>query len=765
MTPTLRQRPNATLRLPRTTALLVVLGSVLMGLIPMGGAQAAPSKRSAGNVEARRAQDTQDEAAESAVQINSISPWVDSEGEFQIRFTVASSIPADAELTYTIHQPLRSTATRPLNEVLDNVIDGGSPGKVLQAPVTAPLSEFGSSTGESLLSIPVRSRSSSDRTRAFLPTAGIHPVSIIITSANGPELWSTVVFLNHLPRDLGTDDESIKPVATSLVVPVSTSPALVSGSPRFSVSDVSQLNAVTNLLSSVPTAPLKVLLRGDVIAGLDKMDTNWANDTLDSLKKAFNDSQDSSEPDSTTTTTTLPTDTTAPGDTTVPSDTTVPENSSEPGGSDDVGVTKDSTGPVLVAAPFVGSDTESIVKAQGGDVLREQLDLGISTAKKLSTRPLLGGSWLMDDHLGPSSAPEVEALGFTSAVVSSTQVTSEDRRPGHVTRLAPMRVAGTKSLRVAVYDDTLSAHLANEAVPPATRAHDVLTSLVADWFDNQSSRDQVPDPTAVLVIQPTVSPMTVAALSAALRGNGPIRNATTDDLLSPLPAGTVDNNDHTVALHSPASRSGMGQLLSDFNQTGQLISSFSSAAADEPLLETWRIRNAETLDASLNTNDATAIHDKIRSQIAKKGSQVVPPPSRRVVLASRDTTIPLRFKNELPYEVKLILYARSPRIGTPDGEPIPITLRPGDNRIDLPVVVRAPGESLLRLRLTTPDGAMAVAAFDIPVQSTAISGVGAALSVVSILFLLLWWVGTFRRNRRANARADTAHPSTVADRH
>lgn len=764
MTPTLRQWPSATPRLPRRTALLIVVGSMLIGLIPMGGAQAAPSVQSAqapgsaGNSATRRTQDTQGETTESAVQINSISPWVDSEGEFQIRFTVAASVPADAELTYTIHQPLHPTSTRPLHEVLDNVIDGGSPGKVLQAPVTAPLSEFGSSSGESLLSIPVRSRSSSDRTRAFLPLAGIHPVSIIITSANGPELWSTVVFLNHLPRDLGTDDNSMNPIATSMVVPVQTSPALVSGKPRFNVKDVSQLNAATNLLSSVPTAPLKVLLRGDVIAGLNMMDTNWANDTLDKFKKAFNDSPGSAVPDSTTTTT-------QPTDTTVPGDTTVPENSTDPGGSGDEGPAKDSTGPVLVAAPFVASDTESIVKAQGGNVLREQLDLGIATAKKLSTRPLLTASWLMDDHLGPSSASEVEALGFTSAVVSSTQVTPEDRRPGHVTRLAPMRVAGTKSLRVAVYDDTLSAHLTNGAVPPATRAHDVLTSLVADWLDNRSSGDRVSDPTAVLVIQPTVSPMTVAALSAAILGNGPIRTATTEDLLSPTPAANVDSTEHTVALRSPASRSGMGQLISDFNQTGQLISSFSSAAADEPLLETWRIRNAETLDASLNASDAKAIHNKIRSQIAKKGSQVVPPPSRRVLLASRDTTIPLRFKNELPYEIKLTLYARSPRIGTPDDESIPITLRPGDNRIDLPVVVRAPGESLLRLRLTTPDGAMAIAAFDIPVQSTAISGVGAVLSVVSILFLLLWWVGTFRRNRRANARAETTHPSTVMDQH
>ncbi len=84
-----------------------------------------------------------------------------------------------------------------------------------------------------------------------------------------------------------------------------------------------------------------------------------------------------------------------------------------------------------------------------------------------------------------------------------------------------------------------------------------------------------------------------------------------------------------------------------------------------------------------------------------------------------------------------------------------IVIVPGDNIVvDVPVTVRASGQTLLRLSLESPDGSIPVGSVDVPVRSTAISGVGAALSIISVLFLIGWWFRTHRRKRREERDGD-----------
>jgi len=131
------------------------------------------------------------------------------------------------------------------------------------------------------------------------------------------------------------------------------------------------------------------------------------------------------------------------------------------------------------------------------------------------------------------------------------------------------------------------------------------------------------------------------------------------------------------------------------------------------------------------------------------------------VVTSEQTTIPLRFRNGLDFDVELVLTTRSPRLEFEHGRSRTIVLHPGENRVDLPVTVRAPGESLLRIELSSPVPGIELDGPDVPVRSTAISGVGAALSIVSVLFLVGWWVHTHRRRRRDSAKLSGVHPSGV----
>ncbi|HEY6533633.1 MAG TPA: hypothetical protein VIY72_15095, partial [Acidimicrobiales bacterium] len=62
---------------------------------------------------------------------------------------------------------------------------------------------------------------------------------------------------------------------------------------------------------------------------------------------------------------------------------------------------------------------------------------------------------------------------------------------------------------------------------------------------------------------------------------------------------------------------------------------------------------------------------------------------------------------------------------------------------------RASGAFPLDVTISSANGALPVATTEYTVRSTAISGIGLALSIGAGLFLLVWWARHFRTARRA----------------
>lgn len=673
------------------------------------------------------------------VTITAVTPWVDSEGEFQLRFEVAGDVPDDAQLTYTIHQALSAGPRQSLRDAVTGVVLGGQAGRILQVPVTEPLSHFGTTDGGFLLSIPVRSRSSTDRTRAFLPNAGVHPISMVLTTADGPELWSTIVFLNHLPRDFDRDSTASSGITVGLVTPVRTSPVFASGTPEFDVHDRGELNSLRNLLRGAPSTPLRLALNADVLAGLTDSDETWAQDVLTDIETALGRgaTRESDRPDD---------------------DGDDPSSTESGTDTESDGVQGPGDGSELIVGPFTRTDTNGIVRAGGRGVLRELVSLGRSVGGVTSTNSSVDSAWVLDDHVGTESLDAIESMGFTELVVSPDRFEPDPRDAYATPSPPPVDPGGSTSIRAVAYDDLLSSILTNDLIAPVNRSHDVLTVLMADWFELDTRRNAPEPASSVILVGPTVDPITASALGAALDGTGPLRSPPSGSLLAHVDDPDADDV-LTVSLTRPATTDGVGSTITGFSETSGHISAFASAAPLEPLLETWRFRNAQSLSLGLGRAQVSSIQGSVMTEISGLIDSIAAPTSRRLVLGARDTTIPLRFRNGLPYEVSLILHARSPRLEMVDGETTRIELQPGDNVIDLPVIVRAPGESLLRINVTTPTGDLPIAAVDLPVRSTAISGVGAALSILSIGFLVMWWGRTFMSRRRDKARDASTHPS------
>lgn len=639
------------------------------------------------------------ERSEPVLEIASVSPWVAPDGEFQVRFDPSTAVPADAQLTVTIHQPLSVGDDDGLRVQLQEVIDGGTSGRVLQTPVTVPLRDLGDPTTGATLTIPVRA-TRGDRDRVFLPNPGIHPVDLVLTRPDGPELWSETVYLNHLPEE---DDEAEGPgpVRVTLVLPVASGPAVsTDGTGMFGVEDQTQLTAVGSLLDTLPDAPLTLSVRPNTLDGLARTEEPWAQDLLGALRTGRRAN-------------------------------------------------------VVTQLPYAEVDTGALVASGARGELERQIVIGAGTVADRIARTPVAATWLGDDTLSDEVLPLLAGTGVDSVLVPAEALQLPDDVTEDAAMTSPVALAGVEGVHALAYDDVVSQRLADAATDPAVRSHEGVTLMMANWFTAAEDASAGPLATAVL-LSPSTDPAVLESLEATLRSGGPLL---ADPDAGPLP--TLDEDAPTVSLR-PRTTPDLAPAVAATNETRRQISAYRSMTGDaDPDTELWDELTNESMASTLDAGERAQLHAAVRSGIADKVARIEPPRSRRVVVTSTDTVIPLRFRNDLPFDVRLVMRARSPRLEI-DEPTTEIVLAPGENRVDLPVSVQAPGESLLRIDLTSPDGGITIPGPAVPVRSTAISGVGAALSIVSILFLCAWWFRTMRRHRRDRARRTGSHPAAEA---
>lgn len=669
-------------------AALVLTAMVGVGSVPneQVGAQPAPGTGT-------------DRPAE-LVDVASVSPWVEPDGDFEVRFGPSPAVPDGALLTVTIHESIDPRRGSVRDELLE-VLDGAAPGRILQAPITVPFADLSNGGDDPAFRLPIRARSANSE-RILLPNPGVHPVELVLTGPDGPELWRHLVFLNRLPtvREGDVSLVSSDPLPVNLFLPLDSEPPFrPSGSVDIDLDDRSRLSAGGELLRAVPEAPLWIAARPNTLDGLEALQAPWAERVLDSLR------------------------------------------------------TEALAGRALLM-PYAQIDTAGVLATGRRDVFDRQLLVGADrTIGQFGDEPARG-VWALDRTLSDTSLPVLSSLGIDTLFVhrSDLAIGPEPSTDDAVTE--PFRVAAGEPIRALAFDEEVSARLNDPGADPAIRAHEATTLLMSNWFDGVRLGRQGLRAAAV-VIQPGTDPESLRELTAALTTSGPLRPG----LQQPLP--DTPAGELPVIPLAPRSVPDQGPVVDAVVATSQRLTAWSSITSDaDPQLGRWEQLNDQSLSSQLEPSERAELHSTIDAELQGSIASIELPRARRVILTSEDTTIPLRFRNALDIEVRLELRARSPRLELGDDGVIEIALLPGENRVDLPVNVRAPGETLLRLQVNSPDGQLVVGSVDVPVRSTAISGVGAALSVISLSFLIVWWLLTHRRHRRASARRLGNHPTS-----
>jgi hypothetical protein len=199
----------------------------------------------------------------------------------------------------------------------------------------------------------------------------------------------------------------------------------------------------------------------------------------------------------------------------------------------------------------------------------------------------------------------------------------------------------------------------------------------------------------------------------------------------------------------PLPRAALTRAHEDLNELASLVGPASSQA------ETGRRQLLAAESELLSNGERSAALAEASGQLNQLRSRLRMPDNRTIRLTAREGTIPLTNVNDNPFPVHVQLVLSSEKLeftgveGTDRSRQVfpDLVLQPGNNPRTVTVRARASAAFSLRASLLAPDGDELVRS-RFTIVSTVFSGVGIVLSIVSALFLLIWWARHWRTARR-----------------
>ena len=251
----------------------------------------------------------------------------------------------------------------------------------------------------------------------------------------------------------------------------------------------------------------------------------------------------------------------------------------------------------------------------------------------------------------------------------------------------------------------------------------------------------------------------VDTLLAGLNGNPALSAVTLGQLFTEVPVGGNREPSTRHLQAGPAgrtiSRSAADRIALDRQQLGSWCCGPSAAVSGRPPAIT-------TLGDALLTTEARGLSPSGRTAALNAYGRAFESGTGGVTLATERTVtftaqrapIPITVLSSVPYPVRVVVTLNSDKFSFPDGNTRTLLLDRPTTSVRVAAQARTSGDRLpIDVTLHTPDGQLLLARTVLTVQSTAISFVGVALTVVAGAVLLAWWVRTWRRSRRLRPRA------------
>lgn len=523
---------------------------------------------------------------------------------------------------------------------------------------------------------------------AALATGGVHPLAVEVLDPDG-----NVVAAQRTPLVVtGRGDEALVPLDIAVLVDLALPATLLPDGSRRTDGVADVLDAVDRTFTDDVTAPFTVLATGDTLDALAEVADG---STLDRL-----------------------------------------------------------AGREAVALPQVRVELEALRRADLLGLLPDLVVRGARAAADVASPP----SVAMWDPIGPLTGAAADLLADVDVPYlllpgdaldedggDDREDDEGDETPDESVSAAlvppgPHPILGRDALRAVVTDDELSDALVSPLGTDVDAAATVLADLVL--------RPRVDDDVVLRVPAVPAGSGLAALADAADRPGAPIRFVGMDDVVrdppsdrdlalgTALPADPDDSGDDLDAIAGP-----LLAATADVDLFATMVDEDSSRPDDLRLLLLGSVA------AGLRTDERLAAIEVARDRVASTLAGLALVGQTDLNLTSRTGSLPVTVANANGFAVEVRLRVRSDRLAFPEGDDLLVRIGEDSERVNVVVEALATGSVPVFVELWTPDGSRLLASQQLNVRSTAVSGVGLALSVGALLVLVVWWFRTWRRNR------------------
>jgi hypothetical protein len=204
-------------------------------------------------------------------------------------------------------------------------------------------------------------------------------------------------------------------------------------------------------------------------------------------------------------------------------------------------------------------------------------------------------------------------------------------------------------------------------------------------------------------------------------------------------------------LRSPDTATFSTTYADDIRRTRRDVSAYASMLvepSDEPLRLRDRILRAESAVYVGNEPEGTVWLDSVAAVTDAAFASTTPQVEQVFTFTSREGTIPLRLGDPGDTPLTVSIQLRSSRFDFPNGDTQTVVIDGPDQIVTFDVVARASGRNPIQVVVTAPSGDE-INAQVITVQTTAVSGIALAITVVAAAGLLVLYVRRWVRRRRS----------------
>lgn len=410
----------------------------------------------------------------------------------------------------------------------------------------------------------------------------------------------------------------------------------------------------------------------------------------------------------------------------------------------------------LAASPFVRLDPDALVDADLAHLVDDQLARGAAvTVAHLDAHPD-DTTWIADPELGPVGLAALVDAGVEDVIVPHESLVGE--RPDLLVQPFRLRDARGRTVTALTTDPRLQSHIGRTG-SPVLDAQNVLAELSSIWFE----RPAYARATAVVLPADVADRTTIDALRRGI-ASSPLLTAdalpAVIDAADPAAAGGIDETVEsdadrlTLALAEPRVDQLGNGYRSLLGRTRADVDSFATIFSESLVVDSYRSRIATSASADLTVEERRGLLDAIRHDISVRTGNIAMPERGAITLPSRDGVIPLTLVNGTGAPASVVVRFASDKLEFPDGDRLEVTLTEVHTPVELRVRVLASGAFPLEMSMEAPDGHLVLVDSRYTVRSTAVSGLGVALSIAAVGVLGAWWLRTAQRARAARRDAN-----------